>query len=451
MQEEAQAERVRGEEEVQEEKEVIATRRHGLTLRKSLVTGAGVSAGAVLGLAPAASAASFAVDTTADTAATAGECTSPSSTDCSLRQAIDAANTNTDPTTIDSITFNSNVTGTITLGTELLVSEPVYVNGPGANVLTISGGGVTRMFDIDMNGANNLPIGIYRVTLSGGHIVGNGGAIYDGDGVLKVNESVLSGNSATAFGGAIFEKGDDGAHGASNIIYADTITGNTAGIEGGGIYGYASIGTLATSTVSGNHVLSPGTSGHNGAGVLSADYGYIIDSTIAGNGPAYSGAGLVVLGGMEIYNSILADNTATNFPDLAGGGGITAGFSLIENGSPIATEEGPNLVGQDPQLGPLQNNGGLTPTMRPAATSPVVDKGHSRFGRDQRLGDRRVDNPNVANAPGGDAADMGALELSLAEGPQAAVSAPPPHKKKCKKHKKKHAASAKKCKKKKKK
>jgi hypothetical protein len=90
--------------------------------------------------------------------------------------------------------------------------------------------------------------------------------------------------------------------------------------------------------------------------------------------------------------------------------------------------------------------------MKPAATSPVVDQGHSRFGHDQRLGDRSVDNPIVANAPGGNGADMGALELSLAEGPQAGATAPPPtKKKKCKKHKK-HAASAKKkCKKKKKK
>ncbi len=431
-------------------------RGRGLGLRKSLITGAGISAGAALGLASTASAASYAVDTTADTAPTTGECASASLTDCSLRQAIDAANLNADPGTIDHITFNSGVTGTITLGTELLVSEPVYINGPGANVLTISGGGVTRMFEIDMYGPNTLPVGIYRLTLSGGHIMGNGGAIYDGDGVLKVNESVLSGNYASGFGGAIEEQGYDAAQGKDNVIYADTITGNTAGIEGGGVYGYKSIGTLATSTVSGNHVLSPGTSGHNAAGVLSHYYGYIIDSTIAGNGPAHAGGGLVVLQGMEIYNSILADNTATSYPDLAGGGGITAGFSLIENGSPIATTEGPVLVGQDPQLGPLQNNGGLTPTMKPAATSPVIDQGHSRFARDQRLGDRRVDNPNVANAPGGNAADMGALELSLAEGPQAGASAPPPtKKKKCKKHKKKHKSGAqiskKKCKKKKKK
>src|SRR5439155_7403324 len=101
---------------------------------------------------------------------------------------------------------------------------------------------------------------------------------------------------------------------------------------------------------------------------------------------------------------------------------------------------GSTIIGQDPKLGPLQNNGGPTRTMKPAATSPVVDKGTSGFGNDQRQGTRAVDNPNVANstAAGANAADMGAVELTLAEGPQAAtappaaVPTPTPHKKKCK-------------------
>jgi hypothetical protein len=269
--------------------------------------------------------------------------------------------------------------------------------------------------------------------------------------VLKVNESVLSGNYAGSFGGAIFELGSDAQAGRDNIIYADTITGNTAGEAGGGVYGNESIGTLATSTVTGNHLLASTNLNYTGAGVSSFLYGYVIDSTIAGNGPAYWGGGLGAGQGMEIYNSILADNTATSFPDLHAGAGVHAGFSLIENGSPIATEEGPNLIGQDPQLGPLQNNGGLTPTMQPAATSPVIDQGHSRFGRDQRLGARRVDNPTIANAAGGDSADMGALELPYVAPAVAPPSPPPPpaKKKKCKKHKKGTAQAAKKCKKKK--
>jgi hypothetical protein len=121
------------------EEELMAVER-GLGLRQSLITGAGISAGAALGLASTASAASFAVDTTADTAPALGECVSPILTDCSLRQAIDAANANANPTVIDQITFNSGVTGTLTLGAsgQMLISDPVYINGPppGSSTLT---------------------------------------------------------------------------------------------------------------------------------------------------------------------------------------------------------------------------------------------------------------------------------------------------------------------------
>ena len=108
---------------------------------------------------------------------------------------------------------------------------------------------------------------------------------------------------------------------------------------------------------------------------------------------------------------------------------------------------GPNITGQDPQLGGLTSNGGPTPTLKPAAGSPVVDQGSSSVPGDQRAFPRRVDNPVVANAPGGNAADIGSVELTLGEGPQpAAVQPPPPpaptKKKKCKKKKKKHHSAA---------
>jgi hypothetical protein len=424
--------------------------KRGLRLRKSVITGAGISAGAALGLASTASAASFAVDRMADTAPAVGECTSPSLIDCSLRQAIDAANNNTNPTEIDDITFNSGITGTITVGSELLVSQPVYINGPGANALTISGDDASRIFNIDMAGPNTLPVGIYRLTLTHGSAP-SGGAILDTDAVLKVNESVLSGNHASSFGGAIFENGSDAAGGTNNVIYADTITGNTAGQTGGGIYGFGSIGTLATSTVTGNQITGSGPGYYRGAGVYSYSRGYVVDSTIAGNSGAQQGGGVGSRIGMGIYSSILADNSAVSFPDLFNyGGALNAGFSLIENGQAVTTYGGPNITGQDPQLGPLQNNGGGTPTMQPSGGSPVIDQGHSRFARDQRLEPRMIDNPTIANAPGGNAADIGALELPyVAPAVAPPTPTPPTKKKKCKKHKKR-AASAKKCKKKKK-
>jgi hypothetical protein len=87
----------------------------------------------------------------------------------------------------------------------------------------------------------------------------------------------------------------------------------------------------------------------------------------------------------------------------------------------------------------------------------VVDQSLSYGYYDQRFGPRIVDNPNKANAATGPyaGADIGSVELTLAEGPQATPAAPPPpppvnHKKKCKKKKhKRSATAAKKCKKKK--
>jgi hypothetical protein len=82
-------------------------------------------------------------------------------------------------------------------------------------------------------------------------------------------------------------------------------------------------------------------------------------------------------------------------------------------------------------------------------------QGTSPVSNDQRHFARTVDNPQVANVPGGNGTDIGAVELTLGEGPQPPVTPQQPpvtKKKKCKKKKKHSAESAKKkkCKKKKK-
>lgn len=98
------------------------SRRPGPSLRISVVTGATVSAGTVLGLSSTAIAASahFLVDTNSDSAAQTG-CDAGTPNDCSLRGAITDANTNGNPADFDYITFASNLSGQmITLGgTEL--------------------------------------------------------------------------------------------------------------------------------------------------------------------------------------------------------------------------------------------------------------------------------------------------------------------------------------------
>ncbi|MFZ1217942.1 MAG: choice-of-anchor Q domain-containing protein, partial [Chthoniobacterales bacterium] len=70
----------------------------------------------------------------------------------------------------------------------------------------------------------------------------------------------------------------------------------------------------------------------------------------------------------------------------------------------------------DPLLGPLQNNGGPTFTHALLLGSPAIDKGESSSSTtDQRGFGRRKDISALANAPGGDGADIGAVESAFAK------------------------------------
>jgi hypothetical protein len=73
---------------------------------------------------------------------------------------------------------------------------------------------------------------------------------------------------------------------------------------------------------------------------------------------------------------------------------------------------GSNVLGADPQLSPLADNGGLTNTLLPSPSSPAVDAGIANgFTVDQRGLARTVQQPG-ANAVGSDGTDIGAVELA---------------------------------------
>ena len=159
-------------------------------------------------------------------------------------------------------------------------------------------------------------------------------------------------------------------------------------------------------------IVASTVSGNSGIGVATGYGGRmsIARSTIARNGGG--GIGTSPPGAsMSISDSIVADNTdgrgeALDCAGEAYPGSTTAIRSLIgSTGGCSITPDG-NLIGVDPLLGPLADNGGLTPTHALLAGSPAIDAAGACTGTDQRGVPR----------PQGEACDIGAFEFACGNG-----------------------------------
>ena len=326
----------------------------------------------------------------------------------------------------NTIIFSNVVTGTITLTSgELLISKNVTIIGPGANLLAVSGNAASRIFHV-----TNATVSISGLTITNGNtgVFGNGGGIYNDRAILTVSNCTLSGNVSTNnAGGGIFNNGFNGS--ATLTITASTFSGNTA-YGGGGIYndgGNASATlTITASTFSGN-TAHKGGGIYNDGGNASATL-TITASTFSGNialDGNGNGGGIYNLTEsaflptfLDITDTILkagASGENIQNPNFGGGTVTSHGYNLSsDNGGGYLTALA-DQINTDPMLGPLQDNGGPTPTMIPQAGSPAIDQGTNAAAlpTDQRGRPRIVDNPAIPNATLGDGSDIGAVEVPL--------------------------------------
>jgi hypothetical protein len=443
--------------------------------RRQIVTGAGVGVGATLLMGGSAQADVFTVDSLEDV---------PDPGHTTLRDAIADAEKPANPGS--TVTFASELSGTIALQSQLPeIDYPTTIQGPGAGQITISGEDKYGIFQLDSM-QDGFPVSISGLTLRDGSAqegaaidtynadltlsgmvirdnVANdiGGAIhaYSGLGSLTIRDSTLTGNSTIAgVGGAIYTNTQP------ITIENSTFSNNQSPYRGGaiGIDEPSGPTTIENSTFTGNKMTTNSATSSGGAlYAYGADQGVTISgSTFVGNSATYGGGifnhGAFSAPPIALHDTIVSANSASLIgPNL--GGPFDSAFSLLGNTAGATVNEtvpGSDILGQDPQLGALAANGGPTQTMKPAATSPVIDQG-SAFGldTDQRGQARVFDAPTIANGPGSDATDIGAVELQSTDVP-AAPAAPAPvvsTKKKCKKKKHKRSAESakkKKCKKK---
>jgi hypothetical protein len=217
----------------------------------------------------------------------------------------------------------------------------------------------------------------------------------------------VSGNESTGDIGGGISSGD-----STLMVTGSTISGNTAYLGGSGIANVGSTLTLTNSTVSGNTTTSGAGGGINNFGAYgpyNAGTAILKNVTVANNS-APTGGGIANGGMLKLKNSLLADNSGGSAPDCSGTL-VSQGYNLLGSSAGCSgATDGVNgdLVGSpaspvDPQLGPLQINGGATMTQALIGDSPAIDAGDpaSCPAHDQR---------GVAR-PKGARCDIGAFEF----------------------------------------
>lgn len=369
------------------------------------------------------SAATITVNTTVDENGTGAN--------CSLREAIQSANTDTafggctaGTAGSDTINFSAlfNTSQVIQSSVaEFTISTAITINGPGANLLAlqnvIPAGANSRVFRVGTAGVLNLT----GVTVTGGNTIsGNGGAGLLVSGVANLTNVYVNGNAADGYGGGlIYETAGTNSAITNCTISNNTSNGTAAGGGGAGIDNSANL-TLVNTTISGN-VKNSATG--NGGGIFNFSGNLsLTNSTITDNGAIGAGStgGVFRFGGtVTVRNTIIAANRNNAvLPDVVGAF-TSSGYNLIGTlGTATGftgTADQTNVSNANVNLSTLGFNGGQTPTHVPVFNSFAVDKGNNfGFPTDQRGSTRPFDSPTVPNASGGNGTDIGAVEIPRA-------------------------------------
>lgn len=328
-------------------------------------------------------------------------------TGTSLREAIAYLNVYQ----FGTVSFAQHLAGqTITLtGGPLVVTAGagVTISGLGADRLTVSGGGNSRVFETSGNG-----LIIDSLTITGGLARGGVGGGIRNTGVLTVNDCVLSGNAAD-YGGGV------GNASGTVTLNRCTFEGNAAASSGGGLYNApGATAYVITSHLTGNAAVVDGATG---GGIANHGTAQILNSKVVANWAAAGfGGGVASVDTTATYLgfTLVANNAADVGPDVWGvfgavnGGNNTIGASAGSSGWNASDRLDVGTV-------PLT---GLTPTFFISPVNKIAD------GAPLVQGNIEVRDPYTATALAqpGDAALTVRYYAGWLTADQAAAAAPLP-------------------------
>ena len=315
-------------------------------------------------MATAGQAATYTVNSTADSPLSSGMCDGVGT--CTLRAAIQAANTSantkdsqgviqpdiinipagTYTLTIAGINEDQAATG------DLDITESVTITGDTSATTLIDGNNIDRVFHIIQTGTTSVIVAISDVTIENGHIDGGiGGGLYNNGGTVAITDSAVSNNSITnvaspssgASGGGIFNSGTltlTNVAVSNNIVDINGISTSGSG-GGGGIYNTGSL-RVENCTLDGNQVLNGASDGSGGGGIQNTGVAgagpnavktTIIRSTISNNTAPLGGGVRNLFGRINIDLAVIDGNSV----ELSGGGvqnadgGMAITRSVIRN------------------------------------------------------------------------------------------------------------------------
>ena len=222
-------------------------------------------------------------------------------------------------------------------------------------------------------------------------------------GRLTIVESSIQEN-LSAYGGGIWN-----GKNATLLIESSTISGNRVSEQGGGIYNMGEL-TVLNSTISGNRSTSR-KDGNGGGGIYNRGVLSLQNCTITAN-QGWIGGGVMNVGFAQARSTILAVNTAEAGVSADFEGELVSqGHNLLQSidGCRMTGDSTRNIIGQDPRLGALGDNGGATFTHALLPESPAINGGSANgLVLDQRGFPRHPKSGELAD--GGDGSDIGAFE-----------------------------------------
>jgi len=252
---------------------------------------------------------------------------------------------------------------------DLDITDDLTISGAGANTTIIDADSIDRGFHV----LGDAAVEISGLTITGGSSDGGSGIYFIAGTSLTVNASVIRDNITSSSGGGIGGDGD-------LVITASTISGNqntSGGSSGGGISFATGTASITNTTISGN------TAAYYGGGMSVGPNASVTlqNVTLVGNSRHNSfgeGGGIRIhaTASVEVRNSLIANNTNGPGPDVKGTV-ISDGSNLIGDTSDSSGWVSSDLQNVEPKLGPLQDNGGPTPTHALLTGSPAIDAGNS--------------------------------------------------------------------------